>query len=126
MSQRTGDSVVEPTAALGSVILHVSLQGGEFVGQWPHHSPVKSMPQKGGPTVCITPYAIVAAPTVAIRVPSTEAPNERKDKVEVLGGNPLPEATTCAADTPSILAGSDTLGAPLAGVVTSSLDAAAT
>ena len=63
---------------------------------------------------------------MAIRVPSTEAPNERKYRVEVLGGNPLPVATMCAVGTPSILAGSDTLGAPLAGVVTNSVDAAAT
>ena len=71
-------------------------------------------------------FATVAEPTVAIRVPCAKAPNERKDKVEVLGGNPLPVATTCSVGTPSILAGSDTLGAPLAGVITSILDAAAT
>ena len=76
--------------------------------------------------MCIAHYAIVADPTVAIRVPCAEAPNEREDEGEVLGGNPPPKAATCAVDTSSIMAGSDTLGAPPAHVIAGSWDAAAT
>ena len=76
--------------------------------------------------MCIAHYAIVANPTVAVGVPCAEAPNEREDEGEVLGGNPPPKAATCAVDTSSIMAGSDTLGAPHAHVFTGSWDAAAT
>ena len=108
------------TATSGLVLLHAYQQKIEFVGQWPHQSPLKSIPRSGRPTVFSAPYDDMAGPTVAIRVPCAEAPSERKEQGEVLGGSSLQRAATCAFDASYIPIGSCTRGAPLARVVTGS------